>query len=77
MLTFMYISHYNNTSSTQIPHLLTWVENSRPGKSILGVVFYIESDVEVENTKILLLNLNIQEKRPYDPIMSINVLIRP
>ena len=37
--------------------ILTCIEDSRPGSLMLGMIFCIESDVQVENTKILHLDL--------------------
>ena len=39
-----------------------WMENSRPGNLTLGVKFCVESDVQVENTQILPLDPQNQEK---------------
>ena len=41
------------------------MEASRLGNLILGLIFCVESDVEIENTEILNLDFESQEKRPY------------
>ena len=33
----------------QYPHILTWMEDSRPGNKTIWVKFYIETDVQVKN----------------------------
>ena len=38
--------------------VLTWMQDSRPGKLTQGMEFGVESDVEVENAHILHLNLD-------------------
>ena len=42
-------------------NMLTWMEDSRPGKSTLGMKVWIESDVQVENTRIL--HLDIKDRK--------------
>lgn len=42
---------------------MAWMEDSRPGHSTLGVKYCIDSDVQVEHTKILHLDPQIFEKR--------------
>ena len=41
------------------------MEDSRPGKLIAGVHLYVESDVQVENTQILHLDLKKMKRGPY------------
>ena len=47
-----------------LPHVLTWVEDSRPGNLTLGMIFCIESDLQVEDTQFLHLDLEIQQNGP-------------
>ena len=47
----------NSNFKIRCPDFLTWMEDSRPGKSTLGVTFCVESDFQVENAQILHLDL--------------------
>ena len=46
------------------PHVLTWMENSRPRKLTLVVIVCVESVVQVENTKIRHLAAKMLENEP-------------
>ena len=37
--------------------MMTWMEDSRPGKSNLGIMFCVESDVDVGHAQIIHLGL--------------------
>ena len=51
--------------------IVTWMEDSRPRKWTLEVTFRIDSDVEVENTKILHLSLKkVRKKRIYQQVVN-------
>ena len=52
--------------------MLTWMEDSRRGKSTSGMKVSIESDVEVENTQFLHLDLN-RENEPIKTYASISL----
>jgi len=46
------------------------LDGGRPGNLTQAVTFYVESDVEVQITQILYLNLKYQEKRTYTNLYS-------
>ena len=45
-----------NISKRKLPHMLTWIDESKPGNSTPGVIFCIESDVQLEILKPLIYN---------------------
>ena len=47
------------------PHFLNWMQDSRPGKSIPGVIFYLETFFLSNYCKILHPEPKVQEKRTY------------
>ena len=44
----------------------TWMEGSRPVKVILGVMFCVDSDIDLEKTQILYLDVNRKENPPLE-----------
>ena len=47
----------NNFFKTQVPPMLTWMEDSRPVRFTPGVIFGVDSDAQVESTHVLHPNL--------------------
>ena len=54
---------------SRLPHMLTWMEDSRPGNL---TQFCVKSDVEIENTKILRLDLKRLRRKLYPYISLFN-----
>ena len=51
-----------NRLDNNLPHTLTWMQDSRPGKLTFGVFVCIESEWEFKNTRFLHLHLNIAKQ---------------
>ena len=47
-----------------VHHTLTWMKDSRPGNLSLGMKCFVESDVRVENIKILHVDNEDKESQP-------------
>ena len=51
------------------PHMFTWIEDSRPEELTMGVEFCVESDLQVQHTRKIHLDLKLSEKRTREHLL--------